>query len=151
MSPTHRTLPADIHHAVFIRTDAARAYDALTIPEQVDAWFTCGASGEPVRGGTLTWRWQAWGPDRITAEDTLVVQEAERPNRFVFAWHPLGPEQPTTVAVTFEPVEGGTVVRLREGGYPDTEPGLKACLDCASGWGEALTLLKFYLEHGLSY
>jgi hypothetical protein len=24
-------------------------------------------------------------------------------------------------------------------------------IGCATGWGEALTLLKFYLEHGLTY
>lgn len=24
-------------------------------------------------------------------------------------------------------------------------------LECAAGWGEAITLLKFYLEHGLIY
>jgi len=24
-------------------------------------------------------------------------------------------------------------------------------LECASGWGEALTLLKFYIEHGIVY
>jgi hypothetical protein len=24
-------------------------------------------------------------------------------------------------------------------------------ISCATGWGEALTLLKFHLEHGLRY
>ena len=24
-------------------------------------------------------------------------------------------------------------------------------MECAAGWGEALTLLKFYLEHGVTY
>ena len=24
-------------------------------------------------------------------------------------------------------------------------------LECAAGWGEALTLLKFYVEHGVVY
>ncbi len=24
-------------------------------------------------------------------------------------------------------------------------------LECVGGWGEALTLLKFYIEHGIAY
>ena len=51
----------------------------------------------------------------------------------------------------FEEVEGGTVVKLKEYGYEDTEEGHRRCLECATGWGEALTLLKFYVEHGITY
>ncbi len=35
--------------------------------------------------------------------------------------------------------------------YPNSPEGRGNMLDCASGWGEALTLLKFYLEHGIVY
>lgn len=57
----------------------------------------------------------------------------------------------TTVEIDFEPAEGGTVVRVREFGYQDTPSGLKAMLNCAGVWGEALTLMKFYVEHGIRY
>jgi hypothetical protein len=40
---------------------------------------------------------------------------------------------------------------LVEQGYKQTTSSLQACLGCATGWGEALTLLKFYLEHGITY
>jgi len=42
-------------------------------------------------------------------------------------------------------------LRLQEHGYQDTPTGRKAFADCACGWGEALTLLKFYVEYGLKY
>ena len=53
--------------------------------------------------------------------------------------------------MVFEKVAEGTVIRLREYGYHDTPSGIKAMLECAAGWGEALTLLKYYVEHNLLY
>jgi len=50
-----------------------------------------------------------------------------------------------------EAVEKGTVLTLTESGYKDTPEGLAMILECASGWGEAITLLKFYMEHGVVY
>ncbi len=47
--------------------------------------------------------------------------EARRPERYVFQWQAeLGG---TTVEVDFEEHSEGTVVRLREHGYPDTPEG----------------------------
>ena len=50
-----------------------------------------------------------------------------------------------------EPTGRGTVVRSKEPGYPDTPEGPRALLDCATGRGEALALLKFCLEKGVPY
>jgi uncharacterized protein YndB with AHSA1/START domain len=36
-------------------------------------------------------------------------------------------------------------------GYPDTPEGWEQHMSCSTGWGEALTLLKYYVEHGLRY
>lgn len=75
--------------------------------------------------------------------------EAAPPSRFVFQLQAaLGG---TTVEVDFEEHTEGTVVRLREHGYPDTREGRAGYQECSVGWGEALTLLKFWVEHGLRY
>jgi len=79
------------------------------------------------------------------------VLEAHRPSRFVFQWYPDQSFYATTVEVDFKAREGGTVIRLREYGYEDTSSGRREMLECACGWGEALTLLKFYVEHGIRY
>ena len=46
---------------------------------------------------------------------------------------------------------GGTILRLTEQGYTNDSNGRTMALECAAGWGEAMTLLKFYLEHGIIY
>jgi uncharacterized protein YndB with AHSA1/START domain len=139
----------EIRMATLVRAPRERVYDALTRAEHLDAWFTAGAEVDPRPGGEMVWRWVEWGPDDVTAEDRGPVLEARRPERYVFQWHAdIGP---TTVEVDFEEHADGTVVRLRDHGYPWTPEGRSALLDCATGWGEALTLLKFYVEHDLSY
>ncbi len=76
----------------------------------------------------------------MTGEDGGPVLEAVKPRRFVFQWHPEDESYATTVEVDFTPTEGGTVVRLREYGYQNTQTSQRCQLDCAAGWGEALTL-----------
>jgi hypothetical protein len=77
------------------------------------------------------------------------VIEASRPELFVFQWG--SEERATTIRTEFAQVDNGTVVTLTEEGYRDTADGLAMILECASGWGEAVTLFKFYIEHGLVY
>jgi uncharacterized protein YndB with AHSA1/START domain len=135
--------------ATFVQAPREQVYDALTNAQVLDAWFTTGAEVDAQPGGMMRWRWVDWGPDHVTAEDWGPVLEALRPERFVFQWQAgLGG---TTVEVDFEERESGTVVRLLEHGYPDTPDGWVGFADCSTGWGEALTLLKFYVEHGVHY
>jgi uncharacterized protein YndB with AHSA1/START domain len=141
--------PPEIRTSTLVRAPRERVYDALTTPEELDAWFTTGAEVDPRPGGEMVWRWVDWGPDRFTGEDRGPVLEARRPARYAFRWQEnLGG---TTVEVDFEEHADGTVIRLREHGYPDTPEGWKGFSDCSTGWGEALTLLKFYVEHDVRY
>jgi uncharacterized protein YndB with AHSA1/START domain len=141
--------PPEIRVATLVRAPREHVYDALTQAEQLDAWFTTGSEVDPRAGGEMVWRWVEWGPDRYTGEDRGPVLEARRPERYVFQWQErLGG---TTVEVDFEEHRDGTAVRLREHGYPDTPEGRAQHMSCSTGWGEALTLLKFYVEHGIRY
>jgi uncharacterized protein YndB with AHSA1/START domain len=123
------------------------------MPSPLEGMDSCsaGAQIDPRPGGSIHFRWVNWGPDHITAEDGGPVLEADRPVRFVFQWHPDDPAYATTVEVDFEPSGDDTIVSLLEHGYRDTPGGRAACLNCAAGWGEALTLLKFFVEHGVRY
>lgn len=140
-----------ITHSVLVRAERERVYDALSTGEGLDSWFTVGSSVDRRPGGAIHLRWQDWGADRINAEDHGTVLEVQRPDRFVFTWHPSGPNFETTVAFDFIPDERGTIIRLHETGYPDTPAGRSGLISCATGWGEAMTLVKFYLEHGARY
>jgi uncharacterized protein YndB with AHSA1/START domain len=135
--------------ATIVRAPRERVYDALTRAEELDAWFTSGAEVEVRAGGEMVWRWVDWGANRVTTEDRGPVLEATRPARFVFGWQErLGG---TIVEVDFDEHPEGTLVRLREHGYPETPEGREELVSCAAGWGEALTLLKFHVEHGVRY
>ncbi len=146
-----RLLDLEIRQSSLVRARAEKVYDAITTATGLDGWFTSGASVDPRPGGQIRFRWKDWGPDHVTAEDGGPVLEAKRPERFVFQWHPDNPSYATTVEIDFEPVSDSTVIRLEEHGYHDTPSGRKAFVGCATGWGEALTLLKFYVEHGVRY
>ena len=141
----------EIKHSTLIHAEPKRVYDALTTSDGLDAWFTSGANVNAHPGGEIHFRWVNWGPDQISMEDGGSVIEAIPPERFVFQWHPDLPEYATTVEINLVPKDGGTIVSLRELGFADTPSGIAALANCATGWGEALTLLKFYLEHGLHY
>lgn len=141
----------EIRHATFVRANPEQVFDAFTSAEGLDAWFTDGASVDPQAGGEIRFRWRDWGPDHVSAVDGGPVLEAMRPERFVFQWHPEDDSYATTVEVDFILVEGGTTIRLREHGYRDTLFSRRCLADCAAGWGEALTLLKVYVEHGIRY
>jgi len=140
-----------IRHSTLIRANPKKVYDALTTSEGLDAWFTCGAKVDARPGGEIQFRWVDWGAERISAQDGGPVLEAIPPSRFVFQWHPDTPEYSTMVEINLTLGEGGTIISLCETGFADTPAGLAAMVNCATGWGEALTLLKFYLEYGLHY
>lgn len=140
------TSAAVVRHAIFIAADPERVWDGVATPEGLDAWFTTGARFSPEVGSPMEFRWDRWGPDRVTVTDTGLVVAAEPGRRWAFEWN----SPPSLVDMAFEPADGGTVVRLTEQGFEATEEALARMLDCAAGWGEALTLLKLYVEHGIS-
>jgi len=141
-------LPEPIVHKTWIRSSRDDVFNALATAAGFDAWFTRGTALEERPGGELRFVWRDWGADRENAESAGIVREHRRPELFVFQWWL---DHPTTVTLTFESKENGTLVRVHENGYANTREGLERCLDCATGWGEALTLVKFYLEHGVTY
>lgn len=141
----------EIRHATLVRAPRERVFAALTEPEHLDRWFTTGAEVDLRPGGIFHWRWRDWGPDKVTGEDPAPIVEVSPPERLVFQWHPQGREHPTAVELDLEESGDETVVRVREHGYLDTPDGRKAFADCATGWGEALVLLKLYVERGVTY
>ena len=140
----------ELRRATHIRAPAEDVYDLIATADGLDRWFTVGAAVEPRRGGAIVYRWRDWGPDRVTADAAGTVHEAVRPERFVFDWDVGGGER-AVAEFTIESVQDGCVLRLHERGYTDTPAGHAAVVREASGWGEAMTLIKFMAEHGLRY
>jgi uncharacterized protein YndB with AHSA1/START domain len=139
----------EIRHSVFVRAPAERVFDAFTVAAELDNWFTNGVQINARPGGTIYFRWQDWGAERRTNVDDGIVLEAKKPTRFVFQWHPDNPSYATTVEIDIEKVPTGSTVRVREFGFLENASGLRAMLDSAANWGEALTWLKIYLDRDL--
>jgi uncharacterized protein YndB with AHSA1/START domain len=144
-----KMLDQKIRQRTFIAASPEKVYDTITSAKEWDSFFTTGMQLESHPGGKCFFAWKNWGPDSYTLTVPGKTLEAERPNRFTFQW---GAEDKAT-KVSFELAEkdGGTVVTLTEDGYKDIPEARAMIMECASGWGEALTLLKFYLEHGIIY
>ena len=131
----------------FIKAAPEKVYDTITSSAGWDAFFTSGMEVDPKPGGRIVFRWKDWGPDRYTLDAPGRVTEAARPKRFVFEWGRV----PTTITFELTPLGDGTLVHLTERGYKNTPEGRRNMLECACGWGEAVTLLKFWLEQGVVY
>jgi len=136
---------------ILVRSEPERVYDAISTGKGLDGWFTKGATVDPHAGGKIHFRWKDHGPDRYSGESEGPVLEADRPKRFVFQWKVDTDSYMTTVQIDFQKVAEGTIVRLVEQGYDDTPTGLKDMLARAAGWGEALTVMKYFVEHGVTY
>jgi uncharacterized protein YndB with AHSA1/START domain len=140
----------EVRHSVFVRAPPRAVYDLFATAAGLDSWFTTGAEVDAWSGGRIRYRWRDWGPERVTTEALGVVREADPPRRFVFEWDSAD-ERTTIVEMDFEAVDAGTVMRLREFGFSDGARGEQALAREATGWGEAMTLAKFRVEHGLRY
>jgi uncharacterized protein YndB with AHSA1/START domain len=142
----------EIRHSVFIRAPRAKVWAALTTAQALDAWWGTRGSEIDLRpGGKLTLRWRGWGPERdINTDRECDVVEVLPPKRFVFRWGET-PAMMTTVEFDLEERADGTLLRLREHGFAPTAKGRKSFEGNSLGWGEASTLIKFYVEHGVRY
>jgi len=143
---------SEIRHSVFIRAPRAKVWAALTTAQAMDAWWGTRGSEIDLRpGGKLTLRWRGWGPERdINADRECDVVEVLPPKRFVFRWGETA-DMMTTVEIDLEERKDGTLLRLREHGFAPTAKGRKSFEGNSLGWGEVSTLIKFYIEHGVSY
>jgi uncharacterized protein YndB with AHSA1/START domain len=142
-------LDCKIRQRTYIAAPVEKVYDTVTSAEKWDSFFTTGMTLDPRPGGVCTFAWENWGPDNYTLKAPGKVLAADRPKLFSFQWGQPGRE--TTIKFELVSKDGGTVVTVTEEGYDDTPESLAMMVECASGWGEAVTLLKFYIEHGIVY
>ncbi|SDL63897.1 SRPBCC family protein [Sediminibacillus halophilus] len=141
--------PPIIKHRTYIKKQVSVVYKALTTEEGWNAWFTDGTTlvlSEDGKG-TLRWCWENFGEERQWIEEYCQITAMDTDKLFVFSWKPG--ESETVVRFLLKAYEAGTIVELEEKGYSLSNLDIQTSLFCASGWGEAMTLLKIYLETGL--
>jgi uncharacterized protein YndB with AHSA1/START domain len=134
---------------VYIDAPIERVFEAITDSRHWDKYFTTGMELDPRPGGKCNFKWENWGPDLINLESPGKVVEIDPPRRFVFEWG--RPGNKTLAQLDLHARGEGTVLSLFEDGYDKTREGLRSILECSAHWGELLVLVKFYVEHGITY
>lgn len=141
----------EINHQTYIKVSIDKVFKTLSTAEGWNAWFTNQTSLHMEQDGTgeIRLKWDGFGQEKLELEDGGRILRAVRDESFVFQWSPG--ELVTTVEFKLEPYQKGTLIMLKEVGYSNSDKDIKACINCAVGWGEAMTLLKIYLEEGIVY
>jgi len=134
---------------IYIAEKPSKVFETLTTADGWNAWFTQETTIDLCLGGNVTLRWRDWGVDHDTFEDGGEITSLEPDKHFSFRWHQTG--TPTTVSFNLEELGDGTKLTVTDDGYGASEKDLSICLGCATGWGEAMMMLKVYLEHGIVY
>lgn len=118
-----------------------RASRAWSDADELARWFPDRIEGSLAVGARSV---LVWEDHRVWWE----VVEARSGESFTFR-RPWLPDDGlvTTVRVTFRPAGYGTVLELEDGPFPITEPGvLDAWAEGLEGWGEALAMLRAYVD-----
>ena len=138
-----------IKHSTYISIKPSVVFETLTTSKGWDSWFTQGTTIDAKKGGFIKLRWKNFGAGRFTLEDGGAILEFKKNRKLRFQWFPSS--SPSVVEINLKPLGAGTFVELVEKGCASKIGDLKTLIGCATGWGEALTLLKFYLEYGVKY
>ena len=143
---------APIEHSVLVRAPVDKVYRALSTAEGLNAWWTQGTSMERRVGGRILFVWRDWGPDKISVEGGARIMQLRENEVFAWRWDDAEGYPSRTSELEVEPRDHGTIVRVVDTPTdPDAPHGEVIPLAVAAGWGEALTLLKMYVEHGVRY
>lgn len=129
---------------MLIRKPVAQVFEALVDPAITSRfWFSKG-SGRLEAGKQVRWDWEMYG-----ASAEVDVKAVEENRRILIEWD--GPENPTSVEWTFEPMGGDrTFVTVKNWGFSgDADKIVAAALDSTGGFNLLLAGLKAFLEHGI--
>lgn len=112
-----------IEKRVHLKAPRARVWRALTDAQEFGQWFGVAMEGPFVRGERARGRITHPGYDHLTME--IVVDRLEPEHRFAWRWHPAAidptvdyaSEPMTTVEITLEEADGGTLLTVVESGF----------------------------------
>lgn len=118
----------------------ARVFDAVSLPEGLDQWWTEHASGTPAVGNEYVLR---FGPDYDWRAE---VTQMERPAAFELEIIKADSDWTgTRVGFALRGKEGATNVRFYHRGWPEENEHFRISSFC---WAMYLRILRRYLEEG---
>ena len=130
----------DITTKMKITKPASEVFEAIVDPEKMGGYWFSSGTGRVEQGKTITWRYEEYG-----AEGDIHVLEVNENKKIVFNWGE------TTVTMTFEETDGGTIIEVTESGLKADDPDIVAkMMGQKEGWVYMLTCMKGYLENGIT-
>ncbi len=141
-------LKDSIYYSTLVRKNIEDVWEAFIDVNKLRSWFSPSVEIS-FETNSIKLVWVDWGKYRIYTEDRGSILNVEKPHCFSFSCHPYDPNHEIIVKITLEEVSEGTLIRLHEYGYQNIEGISRAMVSRAAGWGEVLTMLKVYLEHGI--
>lgn len=131
---------ADIFHHFPIRASGQKVFDAVSLPEGLNTWWTKSCSGQPAAGATYELGFGAGYDWRGTVSKCVPAETFELElTRAMEGW--LG----TRVGFILQPGKAVTQVRFHHTGWPETSENYRVSCFC---WAMYLRLLKRYVEKG---
>ena len=131
-----------IYHDVTINTLPERAFEAITQPEGLNAWWTLACEGSP--DPATSYRFY-FGPDYDWYAE---VQDVVRSHFITWKFtHADADWTGTKLHVAFEAMGLSTRIRLEHTGWLSRNDHFRRTSYC---WAQYLRLLKQYLERGIS-
>jgi uncharacterized protein YndB with AHSA1/START domain len=144
-------LDSKIHFKTAIKSNPETIYRLITTSKGWDSWFTNGMVFNLEKNSEALFSWKDWGADKVTEGERAVILDFVPNKSLKFNWNFFLPDGPTTVEISLSPRADDTVVEVTQWGLYNNKSGLNMFTQCSAGWAEALTFLKIYVEHGISY
>ncbi|MBZ5578321.1 MAG: SRPBCC domain-containing protein [Acidobacteriia bacterium] len=129
----------DLLHEISVQAPPERVYAALTTPDGLRAWWTVDVTAEERVGGRAR-----FGFNQSATVFHMRIEELTPFARVIWSCQGDPDEwKDTTLTWQIAPVEGGSILQFRHGGWR-AETRLLAI--CNSSWGELMHRIKAYAE-----
>ena len=130
-----------IYHNLFINASTEKVFDAISLPEHLNNWWSLKSSGEPELGAVynlnFTDQYNWFGKvSECKSNESFFIKMTDSDTD----WNP------TTFGFTLEEKENGTYLRFSHTGWQKNNDHLKHSSFC---WAMLLNGLKNYLEKGI--
>jgi len=123
-----------------IKAPAARVFEAISVPRELDQWWTKTCTGQPNLGAKYE---LGFGP---AYQWRAAVTKCERPGVFELTLKHADPDwNGTRLGFELASVPSGTQLRFYHRGWPVENEHYRVSCHC---WALYLRLLRRYVEHG---
>ena len=118
-----------------IQRSIDETFDAMYNPNKLSGYFTTGGASAPLVEGTTV----MWDFHDFPGAFPVKVIRSEKPKLIELEWDSAEKVKKTRVVIKLESVEeNSTKVTIAEGGWSETEEGLKASYGNCMGWSIAM-------------